>query len=52
MSENILRLSGFYQMHFGNWFIKLGESIESRKLDSADSETDARVFSDIKYRIN
>ncbi|MFT6991959.1 MAG: hypothetical protein ACJASL_003956 [Paraglaciecola sp.] len=50
-SEEILRLSGFYQMHYGNWLVKLGASFEHGEVDDADSETDALVFTEIKYRL-
>jgi hypothetical protein len=50
-SEEILRLSGFYQMHYGNWLVKLGASFEHGEIDDADSKTDALVFTEIKYRL-
>ena len=52
MSEEVLRMSGFYQMHHGDWPVKLGASIEHGEVDDADSETDALVFAEIKYRLN
>ena len=52
LSEEVLRLSGFYQAAYGNWLVKLGASIEYGKVDDADSKTDALVFAEIKYRLN
>ena len=52
MSEEVIRLSGFYQAAYGNWLVKFGASIEHGKVDDADSKTDKLVFSEIKYRLN
>jgi hypothetical protein len=52
MSEEILRLSGFYQAAYGDWLVKLGASIEHGKADDANAKTDALVFAEIKYRLN
>jgi len=52
MSEKILRLSGFYQMNYFDWLVKIGATIEHGEVDDADSETDALVFSEIRYRFN
>jgi hypothetical protein len=52
LSEKIFRMSGFYQMHYGNWLVKLGASIEHAEVDDADSETDALLFTEFKYRLN
>jgi len=51
-SEKILRLNGFYQMHYGDWLVKFGATIEHGEVDDANSETDALVFAEIKYRLN
>jgi hypothetical protein len=48
MSEEILRLSGFYQIHFGDWLVKPGGTIVSKEVDDVDSETDALIFAEIK----
>jgi hypothetical protein len=52
MSENVLRLSGFYQMHYSHWLLKFGGAIEHVKLDNADPETDALLFAEVKYQLN
>ena len=52
LSEEVLRLSGFYQAAYGDWLVKLGASIEHGKVDDADSKTDVLVFTEIKYRLN
>jgi hypothetical protein len=52
MSEEMLRLGGFYQMHYGDWLVKFGASIEHGEVDDVGSETDALVFAEIKYRLN
>lgn len=52
MSEEVLRLSGFYQMHFGDWFVKLGGTIVSKEVDDVNSETDTLIFAEVKYRLN
>lgn len=52
LSEELLRLSGFYQAAYGEWLVKLGASIEHSAVDDADSETDVLVFAEIKYRLN
>jgi hypothetical protein len=52
MSEDIIRLSGFYQMNYGDWLVKIGGTIESAEVDDVGSETDALVFAEIKYRLN
>lgn len=52
LSEEVLRLSGFYQTNYGDWLVKLGASIEYAEVDDADPETDGLIFAEIKYRIN
>jgi len=52
LSEEVLRLSGFYQAAYGDWLVKLGASIEHGKVDDTDSKTDVLVFTEIKYRLN
>jgi len=52
LSEELLRFSGFYQTHYGDWLIKLGASIEHGEVDNSDSETDSLIFAEIKYRLN
>jgi hypothetical protein len=52
LSEEVLRLSGFYQAAYDDWLVKLGVSIEHGKVDDTDSKTDELVFTEIKYRLN
>ncbi|MDA8884354.1 hypothetical protein N9I38_00115 [Gammaproteobacteria bacterium] len=52
LSEEVLRLSGFYQAAYVDWLVKLGASIEHGKVDDTDSKTDVLVFTEIKYRLN
>lgn len=51
-SEELIRLSGFYQTHYGDWLFKFGANIEHGEIDGADSKTDSLVFAEIKYRLN
>jgi hypothetical protein len=51
-SGEIFRLSGFYQVHYGDWLVKLGTSIEHTELTDVESKTNALVFADFKYRLN
>ena len=52
LSEEVLRLNGFYQTNYGDWLVKLGASIEYAEVDNADAETDSLIFAEIKYRLN
>lgn len=52
LSEELLRLSGFYQIYYGEWSVKVGASVEHSEVDQAGSETDALIFAEIKYRLN
>jgi hypothetical protein len=52
MSEKILRVSGFYQMNYVDWLVKLGATIEYGEVDDADSKTDSLVFAELRYRFN
>lgn len=51
-SEEILRFSGFYQMHYQDWLVKFGATIEHGEQDDVNSDTNALVFVEIKYRLN
>jgi hypothetical protein len=52
LSEKVIRLSGFYQTHYCDWLVKFGASIEHGEVDDAGSESDALIFTEIKYRLN
>lgn len=52
LSEELYRLSGFYQTQYSDWLIKLGASIEHGEVDEAESDTNTMVYAEIKYRLN
>lgn len=52
VSEKILRLSGFYQMYYADWLVKLGGTIENAKVDDLRAKSDALVFAEIRYKLN
>jgi hypothetical protein len=50
--EKLMRVSGFYQTHYGDWLVKIGANIEHRKRDNSGSDTDSLVYAELKYRLN
>jgi hypothetical protein len=56
-SEDLLRLSGFYQTQFGDWLVKVGANIEHGDIDygldsNIKSETNSIIYTEIKYRLH
>ncbi|MCF2947274.1 capsule assembly Wzi family protein [Paraglaciecola aquimarina] len=57
ISEDLLRLSGFYQTQFGDWLLKVGGNIEHGDISNdsdinAKSETNSLIYTEIKYRLH
>ena len=49
VTEDLIQLSGFYQRPFGDWLLKAGGSIESRKFVSKDDDVDALLYLNATY---
>jgi hypothetical protein len=49
VTEDLIQLSGFYQRPFGNWLLKAGGSVESRKFVTKDDEIDALLYLNATY---
>jgi len=49
ITEDLIQLSGFYQRPFGNWMLKVGGSVESRKFVTKDDDVDALVYLNATY---
>jgi hypothetical protein len=47
-SEELIQLTGFYQITFGDWQFKLGAQIERSDVDALASESKAMLYSQIK----
>ncbi|WP_233267342.1 capsule assembly Wzi family protein [Paraglaciecola sp. L3A3] len=50
-SEDIHRLSGFYQTQFGDWLVKLGANFEYTDLN-LESKTESLIYANFKYKLN
>ncbi|MFT5276547.1 MAG: hypothetical protein ACI97K_002603 [Glaciecola sp.] len=49
VTEDLIQLSGFYQRPFGDWLLKAGGSIESRKFVTQDNEVDSLLYLNATY---
>ena len=49
VTEDLLQLSGFYQRPFGDWLLKAGASIESRKFVTRGNEVDGLLYFNATY---
>ena len=50
-TEDLVRLSGFYQTQYKGWLIKLGASVEKGDVDDQD-ETHGLIYTKLRYRLN
>jgi hypothetical protein len=50
-SEELIQVSGFYQTTFGDWQFKLGAQIERSDVNEQEPETNAMLYSQIKYSL-
>lgn len=49
VTEDLLQISGFYQRPFGDWLLKVGGTIESRKFVTQDNELDTLLYLSATY---
>ncbi len=48
-TEDLLELSGFYQKPIGDWLLKAGGSVSSRKFEEIEDEVDALLYLKAQY---